>query len=50
MCKLVENPKEILPLVNKIQPLVESCAENISDPEARSIANKALNTLKNSKK
>jgi elongation factor 3 len=48
MCKLVEHPKEILPLVSKIQPLVESCAENISDPEARSIANKALNTLKSS--
>jgi len=48
MCKLVEHPKEVLPLVSKIQPLVESCAENISDPEARSIAQKALNTLKNS--
>ena len=48
MCKLVEHPKEILPLVSKIQPLVESCTENISDPEARSIAQKALNTLKNS--
>ncbi len=47
MCKLVEHPKEILPLVSKIQPLVESCAENISDPETRSIAQKALNTLKN---
>ena len=48
MCKLVEHPKEILPLVSKIQPLVEFCAENISDPEARSVAQKALNTLKNS--
>ena len=48
MCKLVEHPKEILPLISKIQPLVESCAENISDPEARSVAEKALNTLKNS--
>ena len=48
MCKLVEHPKEILPLVSKIQPLVESCAENISDPEARTVAECALNTLKNS--
>ena len=48
MCKLVEHPKEILPLVAKIQPLVEFCAENISDPEARTVAQKALNTLKNS--
>ena len=49
MCKLVEHPKEILPLVSKIQPLSRiKCAENISDPEARSIAEKALNTLKNS--
>ena len=45
MCKLVEHPKEILPLVSKIKPLIESCAENISDPEARVIANKALSTL-----
>ena len=48
MCKLVEHPKEILPLISKIEPLVESCGENISDPEARSVAVKALNTLKNS--
>ena len=47
MCKLVEHPKEILPFKNKIQPLIESCAENISDPEARSMATKSLNTLKN---
>ena len=46
MCKLVEDPKEIIPLIYKIQPLVESCAENISDPEARSVAENALNTLK----
>ena len=45
MCKLVEHPKDILPLVSKIKPLVESCAENISDPEARDVANKALSTL-----
>lgn len=45
MCKLVEHPKEILPLVSKIKPLIEYCAENISDPEARVIANKALSTL-----
>lgn len=48
MCKLVEHPKEILPLISKIQPLVEYCAENISDPEARSIAERALKTLKSS--
>ena len=48
MCKLVEHPKEILPLVSKIQPLVESCSENISDPEAREVAQRALATLKKS--
>ena len=39
---------ELLPFKNKIQPLIESCAENISDPEARSMATKSLNTLNNS--
>jgi elongation factor 3 len=48
MCKLVEHPKEILPLASKIQPLVESCSENISDPEARDVALRALTTLKKS--
>jgi len=45
MCKLVENPKEIFPLMPILKPLVENCAKNISNPEARNIAEKSLNTL-----
>jgi len=45
MCKLVEHPKEILPMIDQLKPYVIDCAENISDPEARSIAEKALKTI-----
>ena len=45
MCKLVEDPKEIYPLMPILKPLVENCAKNISNPEARNIAEKSLNTL-----
>ena len=48
MCKLVEHPKEVVSISKKIQPLIEKCADEISDPEARNVANKALNTLKSS--
>ena len=45
MCKLVEDPKEIYPLKPILKPLVENCAKNISNPEARSIAERSLDTL-----
>jgi len=45
MCKLIEDPKEIYPLMPILKPLVENCAKNISNPEARSIAEKSLDTL-----
>ena len=45
MCKLVKDPKEIYPLIPTLKPLVSKCAENISNPEARGIAEKSLNTL-----
>jgi elongation factor 3 len=48
MCELVEHPKEVISFSVRIQSLLESCSENISDPEARNVANKALNTLKSS--
>ena len=46
MCKLVEHPKEILPFYNSLKKLLETGNEIISDPEARKVNNKALNTLK----
>ena len=45
MCKLIEEPKEIIPLMPTLKPLVKSAYENIADPEARTIAGKALVTL-----
>ena len=45
MCKLVEHPKEILSFSKDLKKLLNNCSESISDPEARSIADKALNTL-----
>jgi len=45
MCKLVEDPKEVLPLMPRLEPLVKTAAEAIADPEARSVAEKAHVTL-----
>ncbi len=45
MCKLVEDPKEVLPLVPILQPILEKNAEAISDPEARSVCERALTTM-----
>ena len=45
MCKLVEHPKEILVFSEKLRYLLVNCAENISDPEARNVAEKALATV-----
>ena len=44
MCKLVEHPKEILP-IDELRSNVENCAQNISNPEARNIAEKSLATI-----
>jgi elongation factor 3 len=45
MCKLVEEPKEVLPLMPKLQPLLEKNMDSISDPEARKVAERAYKTL-----
>ena len=46
MCKLVEHPKEISAFGEMLKKLIEKNSETISDPEAREVANKALNTIK----
>merc|ERR1719232_227598 len=46
MCKLVDDPREGQPLFSEILPLVEKRAEEISDPEAREMAEKTLATIK----
>jgi len=45
MCKLVEDPKEILPLFPVFLPLLEKNAATISNPEARAVAERALATF-----
>jgi elongation factor 3 len=46
MCKLIEHPKEILPFYNKLKERLEIASDTISDPDARNVSNRALNTLK----
>lgn len=46
MCKLVEDPREVLPLMPKLEPLVKTASESIGDPEARGVAEKAYAILK----
>jgi len=47
MCKVVEDPAAVLPVMPKLEPLVKSATEKISDPDARGMAERALKTLKN---
>ena len=46
MCKLVEHPKEAIQFSTSLKPLIQNAVDRISDPEARSIASKSLDTLK----
>jgi elongation factor 3 len=46
MCKLIEHPKEILPFYLPLKTRLTNCTETISDPEARKVSERALNTLK----
>merc|ERR1719182_637160 len=45
MCKVVEDPAALLPLMPRLEPLVTSAVEKISDPEARAVAERAHATL-----
>ena len=46
MCKLVEHPKEAIQFSKELKSLIQHAVERISDPEARAIASKSLETLK----
>jgi len=48
MCKVVEDPAAVLPVMQLLEPLVKSAVEQISDPEARTVAERAYKTLKKS--
>merc|ERR1712193_531586 len=45
MCKVVEDPAEVSPVMPWLKPLVQGAVEKISDPEARGVAEKAFGTL-----
>jgi len=45
MCKLVDDPREGAPLFPEIMPLVRKRADEISDPDAREMAEKTLATI-----
>ena len=46
MCKLIEHPKEILPFFSTLKKRLEYCNDTLSDPEARKVSARSLNTLK----
>jgi len=48
MCKVVEDPAAVLPVMPRLEPLVKGACDKISDPEARGMAEKALRTLNKS--
>ena len=41
---LVEDPAEVLPLMSRMEPLVKSATEKITDPESRGVAERAHKT------
>mmetsp|Transcript_130525 Transcript_130525/g.194371 ORF Transcript_130525/g.194371 Transcript_130525/m.194371 type:complete len:1068 (+) Transcript_130525:173-3376(+) len=47
MSKLIDEPKEAKPFLPALMPEIERLAKEISDPEARTVCNKALKTLTN---
>ena len=50
MCKVVEDPAAVLPVMQLLEPLVRNVVEQISDPEARSVAGRAYQALKSLRK
>eukprot|EP00802_Teleaulax_amphioxeia_P002987 Tamp_02990.p1 GENE.Tamp_02990~~Tamp_02990.p1 ORF type:complete len:1090 (-),score=365.00 Tamp_02990:699-3854(-) len=47
MCKLIDYAHEATTFMPELMPAIARLAEEMSDPEARQMANKALKTLKN---
>jgi len=45
MCKVVEDPAAVVPVMPKLEPLVKAACEKISDPEARAVAERAHATM-----
>jgi elongation factor 3 len=49
MCKLIEHPKEIFPLLPELEPMLEECSTTISEPEARDVALRTYNFVQKTK-
>merc|ERR1719473_1028745 len=49
MVKLVPDPREVLPFLGQLLPLLGKAAEEISDPEARGVAERARSSLQRAK-
>merc|ERR1719210_3158304 len=45
MCKVVEDPAAVLPIMPRLEPLVTAAFEKMANPEARNMAERALKTL-----
>jgi len=45
MCKVVEDPAAVVPIMPRLEPLVKSAVEKMANPEARSMAERALKTM-----
>lgn len=50
MCKLVDNPWDAIVFLPRLHPGVETVVKEVSDPECRGVAERALATLKNVEK
>eukprot|EP00928_Gymnodinium_smaydae_P008457 TRINITY_DN13082_c1_g1_i1.p1 TRINITY_DN13082_c1_g1~~TRINITY_DN13082_c1_g1_i1.p1 ORF type:complete len:201 (-),score=56.31 TRINITY_DN13082_c1_g1_i1:44-646(-) len=48
MCKVVEDPAAVLPIMPRLEPLVKAAVEKMANPDARNMAEKALKTLQKS--
>ena len=46
MCKLVDDPQVVAPFMAKLFPALKANFATIADPEARSVTDRALNTLR----
>jgi elongation factor 3 len=45
MCKVVEDPAAVIPILPRLEPLVKSACEKMANPEARTMAERALKSL-----
>lgn len=47
MCKLIDNPQDAKTFLPELKPKIQKLSKELSEPEARQVAKRCLNTLKN---